>query len=411
MNKVLITGLGAVSCFGLTKEDLFKGLSENLCGFKKFESWSDIKGLNCHIGAEVENFDNKFIPRKKRRSMSKMSEMAYLATLDALADAGIALGEIEEGHPVNPMRTNLIYGSTTGSPTTLESFYKKYFESGGEGQLSTSFFKVMNHSVAANVALGIGYRGPLIAPSSACSTSNQALILGMELIKVGLYDVVVVGGADELHPSSVGVFDIVHAAARGYDDKPHTLPGPFDKNRPGLVVSEGAGVIVLESESHMKLRGGSSYGEILGGAYQCDGIHMAQPDQKSMSETMFRAIENSHLSPHEIDYVNAHATGTVIGDVLEGKAIVDTVGSKVPISSLKGHMGHSLAACGTLEVVASLLMAKEKKLIGNRNLTELDDELKDSNFLFNDENLAIEVFLSNNFAFGGMNSSLVVRCH
>src|SRR5262249_50248263 len=163
------------------------------------------------------------------------------------------------------------------------TYFKKLFERGGpEGQLSTSFFKAMSHSVAANLALGLGFEGPLLSPSCACATSAQAMILAWELIQSGIYDVVIAGGADELHYTSVAIFDIVQAASRKYNDRPEHSPRPFDRQRDGLVVSEGAGIVVMESERHALARGATPLAEFRGGAYLDDGIHMSQPQAPSM---------------------------------------------------------------------------------------------------------------------------------
>jgi 3-oxoacyl-[acyl-carrier-protein] synthase II len=333
-----------------------------------------------------------------------MSEMAVLATLQALEQANLS-----SDTELNSPRVLIIMGSTTGSPMILETYFKKLFERGGpEGQLSTTFFKVMNHSVPANVAAALGFQGALLSPSSACATSAQAMILGWELIQSGLYDIVIAGGADELHYISTAIFDIVLAASRKYNQQPDLSPRPFDRERDGLVVSEGASVIILESETSAKQRSAKKLAEFCGGAYLCDGTHMSQSSASTMAKTMKLALDRSRRKAEEVNYVNAHATGTLHGDQEEAQAIGQVFGSQTPVSSLKGHFGHSLAACGTLEVVASIKMMENQLLIPTRNLSQVDPACSGIKHLHEIKHQPTQTILSNNFAFGGMNTSLII---
>jgi 3-oxoacyl-[acyl-carrier-protein] synthase II len=290
----------------------------------------------------------------------------------------------------------------------LETYFRKLIERGGpEGQVSTSFFKTMNHSVAANVAAALEFHGALISPSCACATSTQSVIMGWELIKAGLYDVVIAGGADELHYMSTSIFDIVQAASRHYNDQPDRASRPFDKNRDGLVVSEGAGVVILESENFAKARLAPILAEVNGGVYMCNGTHMTQSSAPTMASVMKLALEKTGLKAADVGYVNAHATSTLQGDAEEAIAIGEVFGPKTPVSSLKGHMGHSLAACGSLEMIASIKMMEQEVLIPNRNLETIDPHCAGVNLLQKAVGASVKTVLSNNFAFGGMNTSLL----
>lgn len=402
--KVYVTGTGAYSSLGNSVGEMFQGLLENRSGVRALPDWKKYVGLFSHLGAPVPEFDSSRVPRTARRTMSRMSEMASLATFQALDQARLTAGA-----ELNQPKSVLIMGSTTGSPFILETYYRKLFEKGGpEGQLGTSFFKVMNHSVPSNVAVALGYLGPVFSPSSACSTSTQAVVLGWELIKSGFYDMVIAGGADELHYTSTAVFDVVLAASRGYNDRPELSPRPFDKKRDGLVVSEGAGIVILESEDRVKSRGVQPLAEIRAGAYICDGSHMAHPQASAMAKTMGLALSRADMKPSEIGYVNAHATATLAGDVEEAQATGEVFGKSIPVSSLKGHMGHSLAACGTLELIACIEMMKAGVLIPNRNLDEIDPQCDHVRLLQECEKIPVRTVMSNNFAFGGMNASLIV---
>ncbi len=404
--KVYITGQGTLTSLGNSVEESFRGLSENRTGVRAYPEWRQYNGLHSHLGAPVPAYDISRIPRQTRRTMSRMSEMASLAAFQALAQADLA-----PGPALNTPRTLLILGSTSGSPDTLETYFRKLFEKGGpEGQFSTSFFKVMNHSVAANVAAALEFNGALLAPSSACASSAQAMILGWELIQAGIYDTVIAGGADELHYMSAAIFDIVQAASRKYNDHPELSPRPFDRARDGLVVSEGAAVIVMESERTMRARGARPIAEFLGGAYLCDSTHMSQSSAATMHEVMKLALARAGRDLRDVDYVNAHATGTVHGDIEEAKAIAETFGSRTPVSSLKGHFGHTLAACGTLEVISSIKMMETGGLIPTRNLTDIAPECAGIAHVTPEtvRPARLRTVLSNNFAFGGMNTSLVI---
>ncbi len=400
--RVYISGYGLVSSLGNTPMQMFGGLIEGRSAVRRIESWDHVNGLSCHLGAPASPYDKAVIPRVARRTMSPMSEMATLATQQSLDMANLINFDLK--------RSLLLMGSTTGSPFCMEEYFQKLqSERGVMSQSGTAFFKVMNHSVASNVAIALGFSGAVLAPSSACSTSAQSIILGWELLQTGLYDVAICGGADELHYLSAAVFDSVYAASRGFHDTPQSTPRPFDKRRDGLVVSEGAGVVILESEAHLAKRGGRAMGEIKGGAYLCESSHMSQSNELQMFKVITETLERANLKSEDVEYVNAHATGTLQGDAQEAAAIGKIFGASTPVSSLKAHFGHSMAACGAIEVIASLLMMKEKKLIGTLNLEEVSDDCKGINHLQENRTADIKTVLSNNFAFGGINTSLIIQ--
>jgi 3-oxoacyl-[acyl-carrier-protein] synthase II len=402
--RVVITGMGCMSSLGNSVEEMYKNLLVGKSAVRFYPEWAEYKGLQAHLGAPVPEYDIKTLPRSTRRTMSRMSEMASLATIQALKQAGIS--------EVNSSRTVLILGSTSGSPDTMETYFKLMFEKGGpEGQVSTSFFKIMNHSVAANVGAAINYTGPYLSPSSACATSTQAMILGWELLQTGMYDCVIAGGADELSYLSSAIFDIVYAASRGFNEKPQESPRPFDSGRDGLVVSEGAGVVVMETADFAAKRKATVLAEMAGGAYISDCGHMSQSQHGAMITTMEEALKRSKLEAKSINYVNAHATGTLQGDAEEAQAIAELFGDQVPVSSLKGYLGHSLAACGALEAIACIKMLEMGEIIPTRNLKTTDPKCKGIWLLKDGEIVKqnISAVMSNNFAFGGMNTSLILK--
>ena len=212
MNNVCITGVGLVSSLGHTPDKLFGNLKKNKCFFQEETSWKELIGLNTHVSSPAQNYEVSDLPRQVRRSMSPMSKMGYLAAHNALKDAGLTVNRNVNSnsdlYKTDSLKTLLMMGSTTGSPIFLEEYFTKMIKNGGPaGQLSTSFLKIMNHSVSANVALALGYSGPSISPSSACSTSAQAAIIAMQFIRAGIYDVAIVGGADECLVQVCSIFN------------------------------------------------------------------------------------------------------------------------------------------------------------------------------------------------------------
>lgn len=402
--KVYVTGTGVMSSLGNSVPQMFSNLLEGQSTIRRMEDWSKLQGLHSHLGAPVFPYDITKLPRQVRRTMSPMSEMATLASMQALEEAKLNIKELDFS------RSLLAIGSTNGSPKTMEDYFFKLKDNGGvQSQSSTSFFKVMNHSVASNAAVALGFNGAVLSPSSACATSAMSCILAWELIQAGIYDVAICGGADELHYLTAAVFDGVYAATRNYNHDPDKSPRPFDKERDGLVVSEGAGIVILESEAHMRKRNAKPLVEFCGGSYLCESSHMSQNNENQMLNVMNLAIQRSGLKTEDIDYISAHATGTIQGDAAESSAIRKLFGDKTPVSSLKGHFGHSMAACGVIELIATYLMQKEKILIGTRNLQNIAPECQGVYHLQENLKKDTHVALSNNFAFGGINTSFVIK--
>lgn len=402
--RVHISGYGLYSSLGNSADSAFQALVNNQTAVKYMQSWENVKSLNSFLGAPVVEYDKTLLPRIARRTMSGMSEMAALASIQALDHAQLKISDLDLE------RSLISMGSTTGSPLALEDYFDKFKNTNSnQSQSGTAFFKIMNHSVASNVAVALGFNGAVLAPSAACATSAQAAILAWEQIQSGLYDIAICGGADELHYLSAVVFDSVYAASRGFHQSPTQAPRPFDKLRDGLVVSEGASIIILESEKSLEKRNGKSYGEFLAGAYMCESSHMSQSNHHQMQQVMKMATQRAGINKNEIEYVSAHATGTLQGDAQEALAIKEFFGSGVPVSSLKGHFGHSMAACGIAEVILTLKMMEYGIMIGTRNLQEVAEDCLGIMHLTQNIQNNFKMALSNNFAFGGINTSLIIK--
>lgn len=403
LNRVVITGMGCVSPLGCGMETFMAGLLQGETGVRPSPELSRVGGVRARVSARVTGVDSMTIPRKFRRSMSDMSIYATLAAYEALEQAGVRLSDCERE------KVGLSIGSTVGSPIANEQFFRELFENYSVEHIRTTFFfKVMNHSSAANLAQVLGIRGRILSPSSACATGSQAIGYGAEIIALGKQEMMLCGGTDEFHPLTVATFDLMNAASVEDNDRPFETPRPFDVERNGVVCGEGCGIVVLESLSSARKRGAKILGEILGYATTSDPSSIANPDSKAMGDCMRLALEDAGIPPESVDYVNAHATGTVAGDMAEGQAIHQIFGENVPVSSLKGHLGHTMAASGALELLATVDMMNRGVLIPTRNLKAPDPDCGELNFMRQRERRKTTVAIKNSFAFGGVNSSIVL---
>lgn len=402
--RVVITGRGAVSPFGLGISTLLEGIWQGRSAIRSMPEWETVRGLKSRIAAPVPPFDaRKRLPRSVRRTMGPMAMFATLAAKEAIVNAGLDETQVQSEN------TGIAIGSTTGSAAAFEEFYSKYLPDRRiEAIKSGEFFKMMGHSCSGNVSLALGIRGEQWAPVSACTSSSQAIGLGYLLIQAGRQQVMLCGGADEAHASVTGVFDLLRAASYDNDD-PENSCRPFDINRSGVVCGGGSGIVVLEGYQSAVERGATIYGEIVGFGNVNDCGHIANPDKDSMTRAMKRALSEAEVSPADIDYVNAHATGTELGDIAEACAITQAVNNDTPVSSMKGHIGHTLGAAGVLELIAVLEMMQRQEIVPTRNLTEIDPRCGVAHVITEKKQARLNTILKNNFALGGVNTSLVIR--
>lgn len=405
MRRVLITGWGVVSPVGNTVDAVATALRGGASGVRAMPAWREVAGLKSLVAGTVEGVDPMQIPRRHRRTMGRLSVLAAFAAQDAVASAGLPTEALRS------TRTGIAIGSTTCSAQSVEDLITGFRSTAGVRELEgTLFMKIMNHTVAANLASMLGLRGELLAPCSACTSSSQAIGLGYHLIRAGVQDVMLCGGADELHPVTAGIFDVIGAASRGYNDAPHATPRPFDRDRDGLVVSEGASLVVLEAAECARARSAPVLGEVLGYACTSEARNMAISSHEGLFTCMRQALDVTGVGAEELSCVNAHATGTVQGDAAEAEALRALVGDRVPVSGIKGYTGHSLAACGAFEVIACLLMMRDGLIYPTRNL---DDVAPDCAGIQHVTGVApararLDVVMTNNFAFGGVNTSLIL---
>ncbi|MDH3974903.1 MAG: beta-ketoacyl-[acyl-carrier-protein] synthase family protein [Deltaproteobacteria bacterium] len=408
LRRVLITGSGTVSPFGLGREALINGLYSGSSAVTSLkEQWNDkISDLNCWVGAPLkEKLPLKSIGRKFRRTMGNTAIMGVLAAKEAIENSAVSDNIFQSG------RCGVSFSSTTGSTHSLSSFFKEYYDKASLKNVSSGlFFQVMSHTTAANVAHAFNITGRVISPDAACSSSAQAIGLGFEAIKHGIQDVMLCGGSDELDAIVCGTFDLLNATSYRYNDHPEKTPRPFDANRDGTVCGEGAGCLVLEAEESALSREAPILAEVIGFSTLSDGSHLAQPHSESIVKCIEGALHNAGIAPGDVDYINAHATGTLLGDAAEAEAINKVFGDKaVPVSSLKGHMGHTLGASGVLELAASLAMMERGKLVPSLNFELAGEGCREIDCFKSVREGEINIIMKNSFAFGGINVVLILR--
>jgi 3-oxoacyl-[acyl-carrier-protein] synthase II len=336
--------------------------------------------------------------------MSAMSVFAALAAGDAIAQAGMSGDQIRGG------RLGVSIGSTIGSPLTTQAFFDDFrIDNSVERMKSGVFFQIMNHSCAANVAHMFGITGRTVAPAAACSTGSLAVGYGAEMISMGKQDFMLCGGADEFHPLTAGTFDIMNAASTRFNESPERTPRPFDRDRDGVVCAEGSGILLLESLDSALRRGAEILAEIIGFASTSDPESIANPNAANIAHCMCLALVDAGIGPEGIEYVNAHATGTELGDIAESEAIRSVFGDRVPASSLKGNLGHAMAASGALELAASVEMMRREILLPTHNLDHVDPLCGSVLHVREVTSRRVDTVMKNNFALGGVNSSLILR--
>ncbi len=404
--RVVVTGIGLASPIGHTLEDVTTALQQGKHGIVTRPDWDSIGSLLTRLAAEVRDLElSERYPWKKVRTMGRVGLLATYATQAAIDDAGLVPEFVSSGN------VGLAYGSTHGSTVALEKFCKTLFQCNDlKGLAGSAYLKFMSHTCAANLAQFYKIRGRVISTCTACVSASQAIGTGYELVKNGIQDVMICGGAEELHFTHVGVFDIMYATSTRYNDRPDCSPRPFDAERDGLVVGEGAGTLVLETLERASKRGARIYGEIVGYGTNCDGTHVTKPSADGMAAAMRLALEDASMSPDAIQYINAHATGTTVGDLAESQATLRVLGPKVAISSTKGHTAHTLGACGAIEIAFVMAMIRESFAPPTRNLEEPDAECAPLDYVVSEPRpMKLDTIMSNNFAFGGINTSLIIR--
>jgi 3-oxoacyl-[acyl-carrier-protein] synthase II len=406
LKRVVVTGMAGLSPLGNDWESVSQCLLNGRSGVEAIPEWAAVEGLQTRLGAPVHDFE---VPdhwtRKKIRTMGRVSLLSTRATELALEDAGL-LGspEITDGS------TGISHGSTSGSPPMIGEYSIRLAHHRSlKGLAPQLYIQFMSHTTAANMGQFFGVQGRILTTCSACTSGSQGIGYGYESVRNGQQAIMIAGGAEELHVAGSAVFDVMYATST-LNDTPTRTPRPFDQSRDGLVIGEGAATLILEELEHALARKATIHAEVVGYATNCDGSHMVNPSTEGMEAVMRQALNDAGLAPSDIGYVNAHGTATEIGDIAESQATARVFGDKTPVSTLKGHMGHTLGAAGALEAWMSICMMRERWFSATLNLTTVDKRCSELDYIRSDaRKLHTEHVMSNNFAFGGINTSLIFR--
>jgi 3-oxoacyl-[acyl-carrier-protein] synthase II len=404
LKRVVVTGMAGISPIGNNWEQVAKKLKTQSTGIQRLDEWDKYIGLNTRLGAPADFIKPAHYSRKQTRSMGRIALMATYATELALIDAGLLNNPC-----LNSGQMGVAYGSSAGSLDALAEFGNMLLNHTVNGLNATSYIRMMAHTSAVNIGLFFGINGRIYTTSSACTSGSQGIGYAYEAIKHGYQKLMVAGGAEELSASEAAVFDTLFATSIR-NDTPEKSPRPFDCDRDGLVIGEGAGTLILEERDHALARDAKIHAELVGFGTNSDGLHVTQPDSISMQSTMQLALQNANLAASAIGYISAHGTATTHGDVAESHATAAIFGTNTPISSLKSYTGHTLGACGALEAWIAINMMNEGWFHPTANLESIDpacaqlDYIKDNVRLLN-----CDYIMSNNFAFGGINTSLIFK--
>ncbi|EGR1750674.1 TPA: beta-ketoacyl-ACP synthase [Vibrio parahaemolyticus] len=402
--RVVVTGMSGVTAFGNDWQSVEPKLRDCQNATQYMPSYEQYDGLNTKLAAPILDFElPKHYKRKQVRGMGRVSKLATVATENALSQAGLIGNDV-----LTNGQTGIAYGSSTGSTDAIGAFGVMLNEKTTKAITATTYVQMMPHTTAVNVGLFFGLKGRVIPTSSACTSGSQAIGYAYEAIKHGYQTVMVAGGAEELCPTESAVFDTLFATSLKNED-PKSTPRPYDSDRDGLVIGEGAGTLVLEEYEYAVARGAKIYAEIIGFASNCDAAHVTQPQMETMQICMEMALQNAGITAEKIDYVSAHGTATDRGDIAESNATANALG-KVPISSLKSYFGHTLGACGAIEAWLGLEMMHTGWFNPTLNLENLDEQCGDLDYIAGQgRELDVKYLMSNNFAFGGINTSIIFK--
>jgi len=403
MKRVVITGMGIYSCLGVNLQEVKEALFAGKSGIV-FDQEREQYGYRSPLTGKVPEPNLKnLLSRRERISMGQESKYAYIATLEALKNANIDEAFFQQNE------VGILYGNDSTAKSIIES-NDKVREKGDTTLVgSGAIFKGMNSTVTMNLATIFSLRGINLTVSAACASGSHSVGLGFHLIKSGLQECVICGGAQEINKYAMESFDGLGVFSTNVSD-PVKASRPFDKNRDGLVPSGGAATLILESYESAIKRGATILGEVMGYGFSSNGEHISNPNVDGPSRAMRKALAQAELSSDQIDYVNAHATSTPVGDQNEAKAIYNVFGDNCPyVSSTKSMTGHECWMAGASEIVYSMLMMQHSFIAPNINLEERDEDSAKINLVTQTIDKKIDVFLSNSFGFGGTNSAIIVK--
>ena len=392
---------------GHGKDEIIHSLTNGISGVKPLRE-DDLLSDYIHskvfgaIDYPVE-YDFK---RSHRKTMGPVAYNACQVVKEVLEQAGLDDDFISSG------RLGVSFGSTHGSPTVQRDIYRNFF-SGSRDRFSSvsavDYLKSMVHTTAVNITKMFGITGRVISSSTACTTSSQAIGFGYEMVKYGMQDTMICGGADEYDTTTVAVFDNLLACSTAFNDSPHLTPRPFETRRDGLVVGEGAGAVLLEEYEQAKKRGADIIGEIIGFACNNNGGDLILPNVKGTKETLRLGLKSAKIRADDVDFISAHATATKMGDVIEAQAIHNIYGDSPYVTGLKSYMGHTMGTCGVIETMIALYMMEEGFIAPTLNLDEIDKRCAMIRHVKELRESDVRIATIQNFAFGGVNTCLIIK--
>lgn len=411
LKRVVVTGLGALTPIGNNLDEYWKGLTNGVSGAAPI-TYFDTTHFKTKFACELKNFNvADHLDRKESRKMDPCTQYAMVSVQEAFEDAGLDTEKLDSD------RAGVIWGSGIGGLKTFQDEVANFATGNGVPKYNPFFIPKMIADIAAGyISIKYGFRGPNYATVSACATATNALVDAMHYIQLGKADIMISGGSEAaVVESGVAGFNAMKALSERNDD-PATASRPFDKDRDGFVLGEGAGAIILEEYEHAKARGAKIYAELAGGGATADAYHITAPHPEGIgaANVMRKALHYAGLNPEDIDYINVHGTSTPLGDIAESKAIQQVFGEHaydLNISSTKSMTGHLLGAAGAVEAIACIMAMKYGKIPPTINHFTDDDALDNKlNFTFNKaQDREVRAALSNTFGFGGHNFSVVFR--
>ncbi|GAA0873969.1 beta-ketoacyl-ACP synthase II [Wandonia haliotis] len=411
LKRVVVTGLGALTPIGNNLEAYWNGLTQGVSGAAPIQQF-DASKFKTQFACEVKDFNvEDYIDRKEARKLDQFAQYAMVSVEEAMADANFDLEKI------NVDRAGVIWGSGIGGLKTFQDECQNYFSGDGTPRFNPFFIPKMIADIAAgHISIKYGFRGPNYCTVSACASSTNALIDAYNLIRLGKAEIMITGGSEAgVNDVGIGGFNALKALSTRNDD-PKTASRPFDKDRDGFVLGEGAGAIILEEYEHAVARGAKIYAEVAGGGMSADAYHMTAPHPEGLGaiNVMKSTLEDAGMNPEEIDYINVHGTSTPLGDVAETKAIKAVFGEhayQLNISSTKSMTGHLLGAAGAIEAIACIMSVKHDIVPPTINHFTDDPDIDNAlNFTFNTaQKRTVNAALSNTFGFGGHNTSVIVK--
>lgn len=411
LRRVVITGMGALTPLGNNLNEYWENLINGVSGAAPIQQF-DASKFKTQFACEIKNFNvEDFMDRKEARKIDQFTQYAMVSASEAMADAGFDMEKL------NPDRAGVIWGSGIGGLKTFQDECKDFFEGDGTPRFNPFFIPKMIADIAAgHLSIKFGFRGPNFCTVSACASSTNAIVDAFNYIRLNKADVFITGGSEAaVNEAGVGGFNALKALSTRNDD-PKTASRPFDVDRDGFVLGEGAGALILEEMNHAIARGAKIYAEVVGGGMSGDAYHITAPHPDGLGATavMRSALDDAEMQATEIDYINVHGTSTPLGDIAETKAIQTVFGEhayKLNISSTKSMTGHLLGAAGAIEAIATTLAVKNDIVPPTINHFTDDPGLDNKlNFTFNKaQKRVVNAALSNTFGFGGHNTSIIVK--